>query len=827
MSVIIRLQNLPWSANALDIRQFFNGLSIPEGGVHIVGGELGDAFIAFSTDEDARQAFQRNNGNIKSVQITLSLSSRTEMQRVIEAARSQTYSAFMQASPPAPSIMPAAVPCAVPAAVPEIKQDISKDNKNDKKERERKRSRSRERRDRSRDRRDRRYRERSRSRSRDRRRRRERSRSRDRSRSRERRSRDSSRRRSNEKVIVKEQRKIEPWAQNEPIIQQPLVTPGLIANNFVNNLEELRRNLNVINPALTGNNFQAALSLNRGRESWPQTNLPHLKNQNIFQQRPSDENFTNEPRNFQSKMESMNFDRNNRRNIFAKVNNSKPMEPESRNQFERAPAPNCCVRIKPFYGAYGDLRRFFHGCFISNKGIKFINDKSGSRTGIVYVQFGNPESKVEALARNNENMNGINISITHIDDKEFEASVDRFLPKKDEEEEFRPSRTFSGKTKFFNRSDKSIETLKVFTCLTVEDLPTYVKEQDILKMFSHYPLTSIIIPPRSRDSYIAYARFSNADDAKKALSETQLHVIEGKAVTVRACKDEDFEKVNQEHDVKITPPNVQRKIDTDCLRLSGLPLKTNDRDIADFFSDIAVIPKKIHLINNNFGGFTGEAFCEFETLEDAEKAYSKNSSYLGTELISVTPVKRKNMEESLGIKPSPDVKVVIKSDQVISSPEDLEMKILNSVQHNERMTEFQPDNSQIPFYPENNTPRPFQNSRNNFEGNGRGRGGFGGRGGRGSRFGPPVGMRNNMSQEVPPGCTVYMDNIPYKAGTNDILDFFEGYNVANNVSRRFNPNNTPTAEAKVVFRTPEEAFVAVRDKNMQNIWDRPIYLRQV
>ncbi|GLH01018.1 RNA-binding protein 12 [Gryllus bimaculatus] len=47
MSVIIRLQNLPWSANALDIRQYFRGLSIPEGGVHIVGGEQGDAFIAF------------------------------------------------------------------------------------------------------------------------------------------------------------------------------------------------------------------------------------------------------------------------------------------------------------------------------------------------------------------------------------------------------------------------------------------------------------------------------------------------------------------------------------------------------------------------------------------------------------------------------------------------------------------------------------------------------------------------------------------------------------------------------------------------------------
>ncbi|CAG9126448.1 unnamed protein product [Plutella xylostella] len=56
MSVIIRLQNLPWSANALDIRNFFRGLSIPEGGVHIVGGELGDAFIAFRQNRLEAQA---------------------------------------------------------------------------------------------------------------------------------------------------------------------------------------------------------------------------------------------------------------------------------------------------------------------------------------------------------------------------------------------------------------------------------------------------------------------------------------------------------------------------------------------------------------------------------------------------------------------------------------------------------------------------------------------------------------------------------------------------------------------------------------------------
>ncbi|XP_053202376.1 RNA-binding protein 12-like isoform X2 [Panonychus citri] len=90
MSIIIRLQNLPWEANSLDIRRYFQGLSIPDGGVHIVGGDKGDAFIAFSSDEDARQAMERDGGPIKDSRVKLYLSSRNEMQKVIEQARTQT-----------------------------------------------------------------------------------------------------------------------------------------------------------------------------------------------------------------------------------------------------------------------------------------------------------------------------------------------------------------------------------------------------------------------------------------------------------------------------------------------------------------------------------------------------------------------------------------------------------------------------------------------------------------------------------------------------------------------------------------------------------------
>ncbi|CAL1291570.1 unnamed protein product [Larinioides sclopetarius] len=84
MSIIIRLQNLPLSAKSGDIRHFFGGLRIPNGGVHIVGGEKGDAFIAFESDEDARLAMRKDGGKLMGSRVKLYLSSYMEMQHEIE-----------------------------------------------------------------------------------------------------------------------------------------------------------------------------------------------------------------------------------------------------------------------------------------------------------------------------------------------------------------------------------------------------------------------------------------------------------------------------------------------------------------------------------------------------------------------------------------------------------------------------------------------------------------------------------------------------------------------------------------------------------------------
>ncbi|KAG9478736.1 RNA-binding protein 12B [Eleutherodactylus coqui] len=100
MAVVIRLQGLPVVAGSVDIRHFFTGLQIPDGGVHIIGGNRGDAFVIFATDEDARRAMSRTGGIIKNSRVQLFLSSKTEMQNTLEISRKANKNLKRLAVPP-------------------------------------------------------------------------------------------------------------------------------------------------------------------------------------------------------------------------------------------------------------------------------------------------------------------------------------------------------------------------------------------------------------------------------------------------------------------------------------------------------------------------------------------------------------------------------------------------------------------------------------------------------------------------------------------------------------------------------------------------------
>ena len=87
MVVVIRLKNLSRNANPSDIHEFFKKFKIPNGGVQIMGGEDGIAFILFNSEEDARRALQLDGGVLCGTAIMLTLSNRAEMDQMIEETR--------------------------------------------------------------------------------------------------------------------------------------------------------------------------------------------------------------------------------------------------------------------------------------------------------------------------------------------------------------------------------------------------------------------------------------------------------------------------------------------------------------------------------------------------------------------------------------------------------------------------------------------------------------------------------------------------------------------------------------------------------------------
>ncbi|CAG5047084.1 unnamed protein product [Parnassius apollo] len=583
MSVIIRLQNLPWSANALDIRNFFRGLSIPEGGVHIVGGELGDAFIAFSTDEDARQAMMLDGGKIKEIQVKLLLSSRSEMHKVIETARQSVpiLTLTAQATIPAPvsTTTPAQIKMPTPPQPPvsappvitpfsaalgtvplssfgipgignphEIPQpavieppapmisptgntqngDEEKDDDRSErklsKEKDRRRTRSRSR-SRDRDRKDRKRDRRDRSRSRDRRRR-------DRSRSRERRDRKRDRKdrsRSRERSPARRSRdrrneRKSPRESQEKSVDSNEPPVGLPYGNLMN------------------------------RNQGPQ--MPMMQPNPLIPNGPSDK-INSAPNRFSDPTMAEAF---NKLQELGKKRNPNAFQGDQSNGAPRFPArgganvarggyrregrvsrfddvreqQDCCVAIRnaPNHTSYGDVRRFFP-FMIDKHGIKMINDSMGRRTGNIYVKFCDPRSKQLALQRKGNELKGAVVAVEDLDDETYENAVDSFLPYREENDDEDVSLVIA---------DHDEPARPPFSVLKLADLPNFVKEHDIIKAFGDFSLMSIILNDcRLSRTKTALVQFAKPDDARLAFERKDLYIFGRRQPTITVVSDEEYE----------------------------------------------------------------------------------------------------------------------------------------------------------------------------------------------------------------------------------------------------------------------------------------------
>ena len=77
-----------------------------------------------------------------------------------------------------------------------------------------------------------------------------------------------------------------------------------------------------------------------------------------------------------------------------------------------------------------------------------------------------------------------------------------------------------------------------------------------------------------------------------------------------------------------------------------------------------------------------------------------------------------------------------------------------------------------------------------------------------------------------PGCVLSLENVPFKADINEIIEFFGDFDVKReNVIRRYNERGMPTGDARVAFASPSEAQRALRELKHCKMRDRTIYMK--
>merc|ERR1719424_582160 len=83
------------------------------------------------------------------------------------------------------------------------------------------------------------------------------------------------------------------------------------------------------------------------------------------------------------------------------------------------------------------------------------------------------------------------------------------------------------------------------------------------------------------------------------------------------------------------------------LKMRGLPYKVTRNDILDFFTGLSVPLNGVHLMFNEREQPTGEAYVEFASPDDRERAMAKDRQHMGGRYVELFRVSRAEMIQAL------------------------------------------------------------------------------------------------------------------------------------------------------------------------------------
>lgn len=584
---------------------------------------------------------------------------------------------------------------------------------------------------------------------------------------------------------------------------------------------------------------------------------------------------------------------------------------------DRTEEPDACVKVENLEKntGYGEVRRLFSGLFITNNGIKMINDEFGDRIGVAYIRFAKRNDKMTALLRDGNVMRDRKLNIKDITDKEYDEAIDSFRPSH--------NRHSDNRSRHRDEIEAPDASGAPFSCLKVIDLPPFAKEQDIIKIFSSFTIMQIVMGRNSKKIHEAFVKFYREEDAKQALLATPSFRMAHKFVMISKCSELEFEAARNEYECTtnmeeesqddvieltnnhqkspspilisspkdnfnnglrntnmvqnsiqtrdprfrnqqnndnysngnsvqaspmnndynsdsnqggVTPsdqsngastfqnrdprrrvdPRIQAQLDnSNYLLLTNVPLHLAEWDVSEWLESTGAEPSKVHLLLNPQRKFNGEVICEFDKPDLTKKAATKDNHILEKNVVRCELIPKSRYDELMNVKPDfvdnsnnrgPP------SNMSHSQPLDLPPNMRPMPPFGRQgMNGPGPMNSMGRGPPPQNMMPPMMNVGQRM-----GPGGPGGPNGPGDMNDPHFNAR-----------VIMMENIPYKAGPEEILDYFgpEFSLTPGSIMRRFNERGQPAGEAKVLFHTPADAKHAFNLRKGDKIMGRTIYLK--
>merc|ERR1719163_794921 len=83
------------------------------------------------------------------------------------------------------------------------------------------------------------------------------------------------------------------------------------------------------------------------------------------------------------------------------------------------------------------------------------------------------------------------------------------------------------------------------------------------------------------------------------------------------------------------------------VKMRGLPYKVSRNDILEFFTGLSVPLNGVHLMFNEREQPTGEAYVEFSSPDDRERAMTKDRQHMGGRYVELFRVNRAEMIQAL------------------------------------------------------------------------------------------------------------------------------------------------------------------------------------